>query len=91
MEKLYAWASSLTILDFKLRHCKEFQDQFVDEMSDDIMGNEKKERDQALFNELIGVATKIKENFVPLGRPVRTPKLFDFWKDSIDLQTYHIY
>ena len=93
VEKVNAWATSIQILDFKLRHNEEFMDKNVrlreinreenDEENsylDDVIRNEEIERNQALFNELVSVAAKIKELFVPLGRPGRVPKLFaDLW------------
>lgn len=42
----------------------------------DIMHNEQVEIDQALFNELVSICAKIKELFIPMGRPLRYPKLF---------------
>ena len=95
IEKINSWATSIQILDFKLRHNEEFMSQYVtlkevnregDGLEDaeeaenqyfkDVIHNEEIELDQQLFNELVNVCTKVKELFVPMGRPLRTPKLF---------------
>ena len=41
-----------------------------------MIENEVIEDDQQMFNELHAIASRIKELFVPLGRPGKLPKLF---------------
>ena len=92
VEKLNAWATSIQILDFKLRHNQDFMEKYfkprelnpedLEEGGDDstyyrdMEHNEKIERDQAMFNELVSLCAQIKELFIPMGRPLRYPKLF---------------
>ena len=76
-DKLTSWATSIQILDFKLRHNEEFLEQYVTLTEDDVVRNEVIEREQQLFLELVSLAGKIKDTFVPLGRPGRRPRLFE--------------
>lgn len=74
------------MLEFKLQHNADFQQMYVvmkdTDMEDEaeryenIVANEQIENDQQLFKELIATASRIKDTFVPLGRPGKFPKLF---------------
>lgn len=77
IEKLYAWASSIQILDFKLKRLDQFVENYMTLSEHDLIRNEQIERDMGLFTELVVLVTKIKDAFVPLGRPGRSPKLFE--------------
>lgn len=90
VDRLSAWATSIQILDFKLKHSEEFLDNYVrkrvvemdpadhinEEYYTNLVKNEELDRNQALFDELLSVTAKVKEVFVPYGRPGRHPKLF---------------
>jgi len=51
-------------------------DENCGERWDNMISNEIVETNQAMFLELHSISTKIKNTFIPMGRPARLPKTF---------------
>ena len=61
--KIRAFASTIVILDFKLRHSRGFQERFVDKTGD-LIRDEELEINLEMFKELVQLCIKVKEKFL---------------------------
>ena len=76
--KIRAFASTIVILDFKLRHSRGFKERFVDKTGD-LIRDEELENNLELFKELVQLCIKVKEKFLdPEAEPEQKyPTLFN--------------
>ena len=76
--KIRAFASTIVILDFKLRHSRGFKERFVDKTGD-LIRDEELENNLELFKELVQLCIKVKEKFLdPEAEPEpKYPSIFN--------------